>query len=197
MPDETTIQEPQEGGAEGADMTSPNFDWDAFWGGPSAGDEPLPPAPLAAEGDDYEEVGDDLAAERDRELAALRKQSELNAKQLAEMRNQSIMDRAIDEWKKQASPAEIALSELLYESQSVEELKRNEQRVKAAAKKAEELYGAELARKQAEMERELQAKFGIPLPPTFQPIPQAEKANQALAEGDLDRAAAIMLEGMF
>jgi hypothetical protein len=189
MADEPNAQEPE---APPVEMTDPDFDWDAFWGPATPTQEPIQ---VQAEG--YEDVSDEVEDERAKELAALRKQTEVNARALEEMRNEKHLDHAIEEWKKQASPAELALSDLLYESQSLDELKKNAARVKKAATKAEEIYGEQLKRKEAELEREVQAKFGLPVPPSFQPIPQQDKANQALADGDLDRAAAIMLEGMF
>lgn len=190
MADEPEIQQEE----APPDMTSPDFDWDAFWGSPAASDQAVPSVQVEAQ---YDDVADEVEDERDRELAQLRKQTEMNAKMLEEFRNEKNLDGAIEEWKKQASPAELALVDLLYESQSLDELKKNAARVTKAASKAEEIYGEQLKARERELEREIQDKFGLPVPPNFQPIPQGDKANQAIAEGDLDKAAAIMLEGMF
>jgi len=194
MPDNETIetQEPAPPPAV-ADMTSENFNWDTFWGSPAPIDEP----PAAPPAETYEDITDDVEDEADKQIAALRKQTEMNAKQLNELRTQQNVDQALEAWKKQATPAELALGDLLYTSQSLDELKKNEAIVKNAAKKADAYLDDALSAKEKEMQRKIQENFGLPIPPSFQPIPQADKANQALADGDLDQAASIMLEGMF
>jgi hypothetical protein len=43
----------------------------------------------------------------------------------------------------------------------------------------------------------MQKEYGIPIPPSFTPIPEEEKVNQMLKDGDLDGAANAMLKGVF
>ena len=198
MPDqEDTTATPQEPvaaqEAPAADVTDPTFDWDKFFG--------VPPAPVAEVKEEPEEkfdVFEDEAANKlVAEVAAVKKQNaELAAKQ-AELERETRIDKALESWKAQASPAELALSDLLYRSKSIEELKANEALVKAAAGKVEATYKEEIDKQIKEKEREMQTAFGVPIPPSFQPIPRADKAQEALDQGDLDKAAAIMLEGMF
>lgn len=174
------------------DVTDPAFDWDKFFG------TPAPVAEIKEEPEEKFEVFEDEAANKlVAEVAAMKKQNaEIVAKQV-ELERETRLDKALEAWKAQASPAELALADLLYRSKSPEELKANEALVKAAAAKVEATYKDEIEKTVKQKEREMQQAFGVPVPPSFQPIPRADKAKEALDAGDLDKAASIMLEGLF
>jgi len=187
------IPDPAAAGLEG-------FDWGAFFNGvPEVVDDGEPVAPVApvANAQALQNLEDDQEPTVLAELRELRKTTTQIAARQAESDRQTRLDQAVDEWKKTATPAQLALADILYKSQSLEELRANETLVRQAASKVEAGMAAQEAEIKAKVERELQAQYGFPVAPSFQPIPRKDVADQMLSEGNLDGAAAVMLEGLF
>jgi hypothetical protein len=84
---------------------------------------------------------------------------------------------------------------LLLDSKSPEELQKNAQIVKVAAARLDATSSEREAKVRREMERQMQQEFGLPIPPTFQPMPEKEKVAQLLKDGDIADAAATMMKG--
>lgn len=195
-------QTPPEGGAPPTPPapTDAEFDWTGFFltDGPAEPQPgtPAPPAPVAGGDDDEDDPPDRLA-----QLEAQLKEAQATAAKAVEMagatQHQTQMQTAIAAWKEQASPAEVELSDLLLESKSPEELKKNAAIVRNAAAKLDATAQSREARIRREMEEQMQREFGIPIPPTFTPVPEEEKVNQLIKDGDMTGAASALLKGVF
>jgi|GEM_PF-4407523 len=170
-----------------AEMATEEFDWGEFF---AEKEESVAAAPVA----DVPDIGDE---EDDLRAQLARAQADsARALQMAEAAQmQGKMSAAINAWKAQATPAEIELSDLLLGSTSPEELQKNAQIIKLAAAKLDATAAQREANVRKEMERQMQSEFGIPIQPTFQPMPEAEKVKQMLEEGNLADAAATMMKG--
>jgi hypothetical protein len=175
------IPEPQ---AVAAEQLDDDFDWEQFF----TNDET--PAPVIATTEP-----EHIPPPEDDDLRAQLKQAQETSAKALEMatqaQTQGKMQSAITAWKAQASPAELQLADLLLDSASPEELQKNAQIVKTAALKLDATVTERLKGMEAKMQRD----FGLPVPPTFQPMPDEEKVNQLLKEGSLEDAAATMMKG--
>ena len=168
------------------EQTDEDFDWAQFF----AGDEE--PAPETAPAEPvFDPQGDDLRAQ----LAQAQADSKRALELATQAQTQGRMVAAVEAWKAQATPAEIELQALLLDSKSPEELQKNAQIVKVAAARLDATSAEREARVRREMEVKMQQEFGLPVPPTFQPMPEEEKVNQLLKEGNLADAAATMMKG--
>ena len=138
--------------------------------------------------------------EEEDDVDALKKQVEELTRTVAatqqttkQMEQSTKVSAAIEAWKLQASPAELAMADVLIEAKNPDELKLRAEVIKRAVATREKDIDQERQR----IEREMQAKFGLPVTPTFQPIPEKEKMEAALADGDIEKAASIALKGIF
>ena len=177
---------PEEQTEQAVEQTDEDFDWGQFF----ANDEtpaPVAETPPGVEAVYVDESVDDLRAQLKQAQADSAKALEI----ATQARTQGTMQTAILAWKQQATPPELALSELLMESATPEDLKRNAEFVKKAALKMD----SELQERIKTKEKEMQVEFGMPVPPTFQPMPEKEKVKQLLADGELADAAATMMKG--
>lgn len=178
------VQEPQAAAAVEPEQLDDDFDWEQFF----SNDETPAPAMAAAEPEHIPPPEDD-------DLRAQLKQAQETSAKALEMatqaQTQGKMQNAVTAWKAQASPAELQLADLLLDSATPEELQRNAQIVKTAALKLDATVTERLKGMEAQMQRD----FGLPVPPTFQPMPDEEKVNQLLKEGSLEDAAATMMKG--
>jgi hypothetical protein len=197
MPDEPTPQEAAPQQPQQPDAAAPpDFDWGSFWGRDDDSGE-TPPAAVIEQAAKEEILEEDADTQVLKEVREMRKTTAQLAAKLDENERAAKVEKAIKAWEEQASPEERALSSVLYRSQSVEELKANEVVVRQAAAKLVSEREALMGEERKKIEREMQERFGLPVPPNFQPIPDADKAEQALADGDIDKAAAIYMKGLF
>lgn len=177
------------------------FNWDQFFSDEAAAPEeaPTPPQPVAvapaAPQEEYEEEEQETP-----DVSALQKQVEELTKQVAatsmttaEIQQKARVTTAMESWKQQASPAELAMSDMLAEATSLEDLKLRSEVIKRATATHDDL----LKQERVKIEREVQLQAGLPVPPTFQPIPEKQRMEEALGEGDIDKAAAIAVQGLF
>jgi len=191
MADETT---PTPEAAAPVEQTDDEFDWGKFF----ADENPDLAAKVETPPPGVEAVFvDEDAADLRRQLAKAQEDSARALELATASQTQSRMQGAIDAWKAQATPAEQQLSDILLKSKTPEELQENARIVKEAASKLGAAYDERLQKDRRDMEVQMQRDFGIPIPPTFTPMPEEEKVNQMLKDGDLDGAAAAMLKGVF
>lgn len=178
------------------EQTDDEFDWGSFFA------DENPDLAAKVEGSvggarAEEVVVDEDASELRKQLAKAQADSSRALELATQSQMQSRMQGAIDAWKQQATPAEIALSSLLLKSKTPEELQENAKIVREAASTLGSDYEERLNQERRKMEIQMQRDFGVPIPPTFNPMPEEEKVKQMLADGDLDAAAAAMLKGVF
>jgi len=174
---------------EPVDQLDDDFDWGKFFAGDGVEDDVATPPVGAAPVIDEDE--DDLRTQ-------LKQAQETSAKALemaTQAQTQAKMQNAVEAWKAQATPAEIELQALLLDSKTPEELQKNAQIVKVAAARLDAAGAERDAKLRREMERQMQQEFGLPIPPTFQPMPEKEKIAQLLKDGELADAAATMMKG--
>lgn len=182
-------QEPQEPQAIVPEQLDDNFDWEKFFANDetpvevTAGQEQAP----AGESTFVDEGEVDLR----KQLAKAQADSAKALEMAMQAQTQGKMQQAIEAWRAQASPAEIQLSDILLSSSTPEELQKNAQIVKTAALKLD----ATLSERLKGMEAKMQRDFGLPVQPTFQPMPEEEKVKALLKEGALEDAAATMMKG--
>ena len=178
-----------------------DFDWEKFFldEAEEAGGSPPPPVASQAPPQDLSDEEDEEEAPST-EVAALKKQVEALTKQVSEASRMATettqsahVQSAIEAWKAQASPGELRHAAVLAGARNLDELKLRAEIVKETAAN----FDAELGQARTQVERELQQEYGIPLPPNFQPIPDKDKMEEALKEGDLDTAARLAVKGLF
>ena len=170
------------------ELVSEDFDWTKFFAGD---EEPAPEAEAPAAVPYMDESEADLRSQLARAQADSAKALEL----AQQAQTQGQMQAAVEAWKAQATPAEIELQALLLDSKSPEELQKNAQIVKVAAARLDATSAEREAKVRREMEVKMQQEFGLPVPPTFQPMPEKEKVAALLKEGNLEDAAATMMKG--
>ena len=170
------------------EQTDEDFDWGQFFANDEApapvAEESTPPGVAAVYVDESE---DDLRAQLKQAQADSAKALEM----ATQAQTQGKMQNAISAWKAQATPAELQLQDILLGSATPEELQKNAQIVKTAAVKLDATVTERLKGMEAQMQRD----FGLPVPPTFQPIPDAEKVKALLKDGQIEDAAATMMKG--
>lgn len=169
-------------------MSDEAFDWTKFF---DDDDEEEVPAPAVVAAPPAGEDVSDLRAQLAKAQADSAKALEL----ATQAQSQGKMQAAIDAWQAQATPAELDLKEMLLGSTSPDELQRNAQLVKIAAAKLNATREADRAKDRKDLELQLQKEYGMPIPPSHQPIPHADKVKDMLKEEDLSKAAGAMLEG--
>ena len=172
-----------------AEMASEEFDWGEFF------TDKEEPAPVVATPGVAEIVVDDSEDDLRAQLAKAQGDASRALEIAQAAQTQGKMSAAIEAWKAQASPAEIELSDILLGSSSPEELQKNAMIVKTAAAKLDATVTERVAQDRKDLERQMQSEFGMPIQPTFQPMPEAEKVKQLLKEGELEDAAATMMKG--
>ena len=168
------------------EQTDEDFDWGQFFANdeaPAPVDE-TPPGVAAVYVDESE---DDLRAQ----LKVAQETSARALEMATQAQTQGQMQNAIAAWKAQASPAELQHLDIMMDSASPEELQKNAKIVKKAASK----FDVALDERVKVAEAQMQRKFGLPVPPTFQPMPEKEKVATMLKEGQLEDAAATMMKG--
>jgi len=172
------------------------FDWAQFFMGEEA-PTPQAQAPTPPPVEESKEVGEedfeDDAEALKKQLAQLAKQVAETSKATSEMAQSARMTQAIDAWRRQASPAELEMADLLMEAKSPEELRTAATLVKRTVSMTDKI----VAQKVQEKEREMQKVYGYPVEPTFQPIPEKDKYKEAIKDGDLDRASSLAMRGIF
>lgn len=176
-------------GTETPDLSSEDFDWTQFFAGEGDDDEEAPPAspPAGVAATFVDEDEDDLR----KQLAQAQADSKRALEIATQTRSQTTMQTAVNAWKEQATPAELAFSDLLLESKSPEELKTNATFIKKAALTLD----STLQDRVKDVERKMQVEFGLPVSPTFQPMPESERVKELLAANELADAAATMMKG--
>jgi len=174
---------------------SEDFDWGGFFlDGTSEQAAPAaaaPPAPAPAEGDDDEEP--EVVVQMKAQIAALTAQVEKVGMTTAQIEHQSRLATAMEAWKAQAAPQELQFADVLAEAKNPEDLKQRVEMVKRMTASQGQLE--ERIRKETELK--MQKEFGMPIPPTFSPVPEEEKVNQMLKDGDIDGASNAILKGVF
>lgn len=183
--------------AQGEPQAAGEFDWEQFFM-EEAGDseEPLAPEPQAQsedEDDEEEEAPAPEVSSLKKQVTELQRQVAEASKVTGQITQQTKLTSAIEAWKKQASPAELEMADMLTEAKSVDELKISAAAIKRATARQNEL----IARERQRIEREVQREAGLPVPQTFTPIPDKEKYREALEKDDLAAAAAIAVKDMF
>lgn len=177
-----------------------DFDWEKFFldEAEEAGGSPPPPvasqAPAQALSDeDEEEAAPDKVSALEKQVQELTKQVSEASRMATETTQSARVQGAIEAWKAQASPGELRHANVLAGAKSLEELKLRAEVIKETAAN----FDDELGKARTQVERELQQEYGIPLPPNFQPIPDKDKMEEALKEGDLDTATRLAVKGLF
>ena len=179
--------------AAAPDIESPDFDWGSFFledaqAAPAAvsdaAPEPAAPQAAALAEDEADEV--ELLKQK---LATIEATVNKTQQTTEEMAQRDKVKAAVEAWKAQASPEEKTMAPLLEQATSLEDIKVRELVIKQAT--------GLLGESRYQIEQEVQRKFGLPVQPTFQPVPEREKVDKMLAEGDLDNAATAMLKGLF
>jgi len=174
------------------------FDWETFFSdgvAPQAGETTdrgswltaeEPPA-SEAEPDEFEE--EDRVAALERQIAELKNTVVATSETTSEIAFRDKKREAIDSWKRTASPEALTMSELLEEATTPEEIKSRAKVIETATKMLNENMEA--------IEQRVQRKFGLPVQPTFSPIPEKERVDNMLENGDIDGAASALLKGVF
>jgi len=174
---------------------SEDFDWGGFFLDGTAAETPpvaaAPPAPAPAEGDDDEEP--EVVVQMKAQIAALTAQVEKVGMTTSQIEHHTRLSTAMEAWKAQASPQELQFADVLAESKDSDDLKQRVEMVKRMTASQGQLE--ERIRKETELK--MQKEFGMPIPPTFSPVPEEEKVNQMLKDGDIDGASNAILKGVF
>ena len=189
------VQTPQAPAAEAPGPESPDFDWGAFFletpGTPPPAVATETPEPLASEPSPPAP-----SDEEDPDIASLKKQVEQltqtvqkTSQTTEEIAQRDKVKAAVEAWKGQASPAEQAMAPLLEQATSLEDIKIREGVIKQAV--------GMLDQSRTQIEQDVQRKFGLPVQPTFSPIPEKERIDKMLEEGNIDEAANAILKGVF
>ena len=173
------------------EMATEEFDWGEFF---TDHEEPVLVTETPAAG-----VAETLVDESEDDLRVQLAKAQGDATKALELaqqaQTQGKMQQAIEAWKAQASPAEVELQEILLASTTPEELQKNAQIVKTAAAKISATTNEREAKLRHDLELKMQSDFGLPVSPTFQPMPEQEKVKQLLKDGELADAAATMMKG--
>lgn len=191
MADEQTPQTPS-----ADDIESPDFNWGQFFAADEPEEAPVAAAPTpqqATPPEPVEEFDEEEAKVLRTQISELQKMVADTAKVTTEIATRNRVVAAVEAWKQQASPAELQMADVLAEATSLEDLQAKAVMVRRVAQGADKLLQAE----RVKIEQEMQREFGMPVTPTYQPIPEKEKMKEALAEGDIDKASAIALKGFF
>lgn len=180
MADETEGQQQEE-------MAAADFDWGKFFADDSA-EEEEPALEMSEEPQGRSE--EDRIAKAEADAA--------RALQLAQAASQQTqMKSAIEAWKAQASPAELLAEPMLLKATTPEELQNTAAYVKDLASTLTSNLAERDEQIKRQVELQMQKEYGLPVTPTFQPMPEKEKIDAALAEGDLVDAANKMMKGFF
>lgn len=177
------------------DIESPDFDWGQFFAEgeeqPVAAAPQAAPPPPEAEPEEDAEFSENEAAVLRQQVNELQKMVADTAKVTTEIATRNRVTAAVEAWKQQASPAELQMADVLADAVSLEDLQAKATLVKRVAQGADRMLDAE----RLKIEQRMQREFGLPVSPTFQPMPEKEKMEEALKDGDIDKASAIALKG--
>jgi hypothetical protein len=177
------------------DVSEPEFDWGQFFAtdgdpAPAAQAQPAPTSEATPELDEEEPDGTAALRAQVEELQRIVRDTAATTTEIA---TKNRVNAAVEAWKQQASPVELSMSDVLIEATSLDDLKVKAELVKRVSQSADKNLAAE----RLKIEQDLQKQFGLPVTPTYDPIPEKEKMQTALDEGDIDRASAIAMKGMF
>lgn len=178
------------------DVASEEFDWGQFFADDDDGAAPAPTqqAPIAQAAPELEEEDevDDTVALRT-QVEELQKLVKETAKTTTEIATRNRVQAAVEAWKQQASPVELQMADVLADATSLDDLKVKADLIKRVSQSSDKL----MEKERLKIEQDLQRQFGLPVTPTFQPMPEKEKMQQALDEGNIEQAATIALKGFF
>lgn len=177
------------------DIESPDFDWGSFFledsappVAPAVVSEEAPPAAAAPAPPEDDDENDDVTALK-KQVELLTQTVQKTSQTTEEIAQRDKVKAAVEAWKAQASPAEQAMAPLLEQATSLDDIKVREAVIKQAT--------GLLDKSRAQIEQEVQRKFGLPVQPTFSPVPEKERVDKLLEEGNIDEAANAILKGVF
>lgn len=177
------------------DVSSDDFDWGQFFTVDEDTAAPTAPAPIQpaaqAEPEDEGEANDTTALRT--QVEELQKLVKDTAKTTTEIATRNRVQAAVEAWKQQASPFELQMADVLTEATSLEDLQTKAALIKRVSASSDKVMESE----KLKIEQDLQRQFGLPISPTYQPTPEREKMEEALKEGDIDKAADLALKGFF
>lgn len=179
------------------DITDTEFNWGQFFSEDEAAPDPTSasePVQVAAVVEDQGENEDEsMTTNLKMQVAELQKMVQDTAKTTTEIATKNRVQAAVEAWKEQASPFELQMVDVLSEATSLEDLKIKADLIKRVSSSSDKVMASE----KLKIEQDLQRQFGLPISPTFQPMPERDKMNEALKNGDIEEAANLALKGFF